>query len=353
MMNNRNRAYDQQRLSKSKAWVGENQRKQNKKIFRLLLLIFLSVVLVTLIAQIPSIVDKLRKPFVSIQSKFANLGEVNLKHRTNILLVNLENSSIRELGFLSLAKGDRKIKLIKLNSRLKVEESERLVNLQDLLLTKNKKLTIDRLEASLVRSLGYVFDGYVVVSNHANFIQPKPMEMLIDYFYSPSFFINLKTNKDYLDKNLKTNLTLDQITNLTWFGKNLAPDRVDFIDLTTSVDGNGLVDGQVAANRIGLLLTDSAIASEEQTIEIENASTVAGVGNVVKNVVANLGGNILAVAKGEQSDETLLLVRNKSSKLGQRLETILGVKMSQAKKGKIDGDIKVIIGNDYGKFFDF
>lgn len=354
MQNKSSRIYDQQGLSTSKTFLRENTKKQNKKIFRILLLIFFSLILLTLIAQIPSIINKLRKPFISIQGTFANLGEVNLKHRTNILLVNLNKVEIKELGFVSLEGGDHKIKLIKLNPKLKVLENNELVRVQDLLITKENYLNIDGFEASLVRSLGYVFDGYIVMTNSTNFIQPKPMEKLVDYFYSLGFFIKIKTNKEFLDTNLRTNLTLDQITNLSWFGKNLVPDRIDFIDLTKSIDGSGLIDNQLVTNRIGLLLTDTAISVEESTIEIENSSNVSGVGTVLKNIISNLGGSVLVVTKGEQTtNKTQLLVRSRSSKLGQRLETILGVKMQEIKKEKINSDIKVIIGDDYGKYFDF
>lgn len=347
----KNRLYDQQGLSQSRAWEKEKSRKQTGKFFRFVVLAFLGVILLTFAVKIPGLISRVQKPFPSIQSKFANYGDININHRTNILLVTSVDQKLKELGFISLEKGDRKLKLFKLDPNTKINTLVSSGRLSELSF-KDKKLNIDRLEISLLGSIGYFFDGYIVVNDNISWVNQSFLEKLIDDFYSPGFLLQIGSKKDYLDRKMKTNLTFNEANNLIWFSKGLTPKRVSFVDLSQSKDSAGFLDAQDAANKIGLLLTDSAISNEEIAVEIENASSVAGVGSVLKNIITNLGGNVLSVTSVEETKQTSILVKNKNNVLGRRLETILGVKMQQVKKtDSLEGDIKVSIGNDYAAFF--
>ncbi len=348
-----NRLYDQQGLNNSKVFSKEKSQKQNRKIFRFVVLVFLGIVLLTLVAQIPAVVNKLRKPFHSIQSEFANSGDVNLRHRTNILLVTHTGAKISELGFISLAKGDRKIKLFKIDPETKVLTVNSIGSLSELTF-ENKKLSIDRLEQSIAGSFGYYFDAYIVIDDKVSWINKDSLEKLVDSFNSPTFLLKIKSNKDYLDQKMKTNLTLNEANDLIWFSKSLTPERISFTDLSGSKTADGFVDLGSVKNKVGLLLTDSDISNEEAAVEIENASKVSGVGSILKDAITNLGGNVLTVSKADETGKSRLIVKNKNSFLGKRLETILGVKMEQQSKNQdFEGDIKVIIGDDYAAYFDF
>lgn len=348
-----NRLYDQQILVKSNNLAKERSRKQLAKFFRFVVLSFLAIILLTILIQVPSVVNKIRKPFHSLQSNLANRGEINTKYRTNILLATIDNNSLRELGILSFENGDKKIKLVILNPKTKFDSLETQTDFSNLVL-QNKELNIDRLEASLIESLGYFFDGYIVVEDKSSWINKPYIEKLIDNFYSFNFFWKLGSNKDYLDKSLHTSLTLDKANDLIWFSKSLTPERVSLIDLSKTIDQRGYLDGQGAVNQIGLQLSDNAIVQQETAVEIENGSTVPGVANTLKGVITNLGGTVLSVEKGEQAKKSQILYKQKDTILAKRLETIFKVKSEPAKKDQvIEGDLKLIIGEDFAIFFDF
>ena len=349
----KNRFYDQQVSSQSKKLAEERSKKKSGQFFRVLVLFFLVVVSLTLIVQVPSLIGKIQKPFHFIQSKFASRGEINIEQRTNILLVTQVDKKVTELGFLSLEKGDRKVKLVKINPQAKIDTLTLSKSFSERAFT-NGNLNIDRLEASLMLTLGYFFDGYIVVNYKINWINKAVLEELIDSFYSPGFFWKLGNSKDYLDRKMKTNITLDKANSLIWFSKNLTPESVSLIDLTRSIDSQGIFDSQSSANKLGLFLSDNSISKEEAAVQIENSSSVPGVGSILKAVVTNLGGNVLNVSKAEELEKSRILVKDKNNLLAKRLETILGVRMEKiSNKDSIEGDIKVKIGNDFASVFDF
>ena len=349
----KNRFYDQQVSSQSKKLAEERSKKKAGQFFRVLVLFFLVVVSLTLVVQVPSLIGKIQKPFHFIQSKFASRGEINTEQRTNILLVTQVDKKVTELGFLSLEKGDRKVKLVKINPQAKIDTLTLSKSLSERAFT-NGNLNIDRLEASLMVALGYFFDGYIVINDKINWINDAALEELIDSFYSAEFFWKLGSSKDYLDRKMKTNITLDKANSLIWFSKSLTPERVSLIDLTKNIDSQGIFDSQSSANKLGLLLSDNSISKEEAAVQIVNSSSVPGVGNILKAVVTNLGGNVLSVAKAEELEKSRILVKNKNNLLAKRLETILGVRMEKiSNKDSIEGDIKLKIGNDFASVFDF
>ncbi len=350
---NKSRFYDQQIFNQGKRLAEEKSKKKAGQFFKVLVLFFLAIVLLTLVVQIPSLLGKIQKPFSFIQSKFAIRGDINTQHRTNILLVGQVDKKVTELGFISLEKGDRKVKLITIDPTVKIETLSQTSSFSKRAFT-NGNLNIDRLEASLMLAVGYFFDGYIVVNDKINWINQASLEKLIDNFFSPGFFLKLGSSKDYLDRKMKTSITLDKATNLIWFSKGLTPERVTLVDLTKSIDSQGNFDSQSSANKIGLLLSDNNISKEEAAVEIENSSSVPGVGSILKAVVTNLGGNVLSVTKSEELEKSRILVKNKDSLLAKRLETILGIKMEKiSKNDSIEGDIKLKIGNDFASFFDF
>ncbi len=355
MLNNsqRTRIYDQQGLNQSKAWEREKSKKQTRKLLRLIILVFVVIIFLTAILQIPGIISRVSKPFGQIPAEMANKTKVDLNFRTNILLASVSGKKLVELGFLSFAKGDRKLILVKLDPNYKVVGVKADYSFNDLFVEGKSKYNIDHLESSMISSVGYPMDGYIVLTNGQNLVDPEKLEKLIDNFYSIGFFFNLKASKDYLDKNLKTNISLNNANDLVWFAKNLTPDRINFIDLRASKDPEGYLDTQSVGNKLGLLLSDPLVAKEGAAVEIVNASSVEGVGNIFKLVIANLGGNVLNTAKAEGEGETEVITKNKNSQLAKKLSEITAVKIKIVKDSELNTDIKLIIGDDYAKFFDF
>lgn len=355
MLNNtkRTRIYDQQGSNQSKAREQEKAGKQTKKLLRLIILIFVVIIFLTGVVQIPGIVSKISKPFSQIPAEFANKTNPNLNFRTNILLATVEGNKLVELGALSFAKGDRKLVLVKFSPGARISGIKADYSFNDLFVTKEQKFDIDRLEAGLIAAVGYPLDGYVVLTNGQSLVNQTRLEKLIDNFYSLGFFFNLKASKDYLDKNLKTNLTVNNANDLIWQAKSLTPDRINFIDLQSSQDSNGYLDIQSANNKLGLLLADASISKEGAAVEIVNSSSVDGVGNILKTLIANLGGNVLNVTKAEESGKTEILSKDTNSPLAKKLSEMTGAKIKKAKNSETNGDIKLIIGSDYAKFFNF
>lgn len=343
----RNRIYDHQGFGKAARFSKDRKKKNLKNWVKLFFLGVLVLFAVFCITQIPGYVNKIRKPFKNIPGGFSNYSSLNNNYRTNILLVSFNHQKLNELAIASLSPIDPKARIITLDTKV----------LGDLLIFENSSnfpTTLDILKSRTIKLLNYPIDSYVALNTDINWINQTSIEKLTDYAYSFSFFANILKNKDFLEYNLRTNLTINQIFALVNQVKALKPERFDFIKLAQIKDNSGNLDFQQIKNKLGVLLSDSKISDEGATAQIINASGVEGVGTLVKDIITNLGGNVIQVTSSDlQVEKSEVLAKDKKSFLGLRLSKILNQNLKNLTKDKNNIDIKVIIGKDFGKNFDF
>lgn len=352
----RTRIYDHQALSK----VSSSSKERRKKKFHRFVTIVLATLILSFVAfiffQIPGYFDKLSRPFKNIPGSYANISSLNFDNRTNILLISYSDNKLSELALASLAPFDKKVMVVSLDPQTVLFDGQatRFADLLDFKNGSNVPVSLDKIKAAVMETIFYPIDGYLAISTNSSWIKQDGFEKMANNLYSPGFFLSIAKSKDFLDKNLRTNLSVGELFTLLNKIKALSPDRFSFVDLAEFKTISGTLDYAAAKNNIGISLVDPAIANENATIQIINASGTDGVGNILKNIVTNLGANILEVSSQDVVEkQTQIFVRDKKNLLGQMLGKILNKDIKTLNNNQINLDVKVIIGKDFGSFFDF
>ncbi len=106
-------------------------------------------------------------------------------------------------------------------------------------------------------------------------------------------------------------------------------------------------------NEIAVKLNDSKIVEGNFAVEVINESGVDGLGFVFKNILSNLGVNIVTVGSSQESRDKSTIQASKGGELlVERVEDFLRTEVEKNKDiGSVD--VKVILGRDFGKFFDY
>lgn len=339
--------------------VNEVSKKRKRKligVFFKLFFVLLGLFLITFLSiRLPSLYTKVAKPFNNLQSDYYQTNSINLNRRTNILLATLRDQKLKELAVASYEQGKKKIVVLKLPLNLMVFDSEGGRSVSDLItLNKNEPKQIDKLTAAVIETIGYVPDGFVLLEDTSDWLKKNSLDEVVGLTtFSPKFFLNLRENKNYLDKHLYTNLTIGEFYELTSAVKRTPPERFEFVDVSAYQNQNGTLDQTSLINEVGVKLNDAKILDGNFAVEVVNESGVDGLGFVFKTILSNLGVNIVTVSSStEEREKSLIEVSSGSEVLVDKLEGLLG---SEIKRNKNIGnvDVKVILGKDFGNFFDY
>lgn len=343
--------FDQNFLVRQQSLQKERKTKNAKKLTRFLILAVLAFLVLFVIIKIPGFYQKISQPFKNIPNNITQNNNIDLKYRTNILLLSTVNENLTDVALASLSPTDKKLFLLKLDKAMRVESEKGNYTLADLYSrkTENQK-TLDFLIAQISKELGYPVDGYFLVTEK-NWISKQNLEKISADLYSFSFFLNLAKNKSYLDRNLYTNLSLKEFYQTTSAVKKLKPERINFIDLSKNLNQEGYLDEELFRSRFGVILEDPIIANEDLTISIVNSSGVEGTGLVLKKIITNLGGNVINLSSGQKQDNTTLVTTEKGSKTADRIKSILKTEIKDSKKKGNNSDIFITIGEDFAKLF--
>lgn len=344
---------DQHGLSGRQDFVRSQKRKRLGRLLKLFAVVVVFGLAVYLILTVPTLISKLRKPFQNIPSNIVNQNNLNLEFRTNLLLGVLKGNSLKELALVSLEKERKSVSFLTLEPETKVYLGSQIASFNDLLTLKNKSLSLDPLLAALVEDLGYPIDGYLITVDGGSWVNQKGIEALGDKSYTLEFFLNLWQTKEYLNTNLRTNLSIGDLFNLTNFLKQLKPDTIAYHDFKKARDSGGLLNMEEIDSRLGISLADQIITQEGAAVEVVNASRVEGMEIIFKRLLGNLGANVLQVSVSGEEDTSRLLSIDKKNNLSLRLEQILNVEAKRVDKASDTADVKVVIGNDFAKYFDF
>lgn len=349
-----NSLLDQQAHFRSQERELQKRKKTTFFIFRLVISFVGLVILFGLVTRLPSYYTKVAKPFNNLQTNFYQSGNLNLNNRTNLLLVTTRDKRLVELALASYEMGKKKIEILKIPPTTLVSGQDGPIQLQDLLVYQNKQpANIDQFSAAAMEVIGYIPDGYILLNDNPDWISSESLnDVIAKSSFTPSFFLSFKKTKAYLDKHLLTNLTIAEFYELTSGVKKVLPERFDLIDLGKYATEEGFIDRQAMINEIGVKLNDSKIVEGNFAVEIVNASGIEGIGLVTKNIINNLGANVVLVSS---SDETIsknqLILNKKDNYLGDRVSGIFEGDKKKEDLGSVD--LKIIIGQNFGELFNF
>ncbi|HSX57746.1 MAG TPA: LytR C-terminal domain-containing protein [Candidatus Saccharimonadales bacterium] len=339
---------DQQAQNFAKNKNQEKRKKRLGKTIKLSALFLVGIFVLIFLINLPVIFSKLVKPFQNLPTENYKNASVKLDKRVNLLLITEDSSRVEEIALASYEKGANKAILLKFPSSTLVGTNSEDKSLGALVEFKNGKINnIDKLSSALTVSTGYLIDGYFVVESPKNWISSSFLDQLFTKLYTPSDFFKVKSNKDFLDRQVFTSLTIGDFYTLTTEVKKLEPARFDFIDTNSYLTSDNFIDSQNLKSALGVKFQDSKIANEGSSVEIVNASGEEGIGNVVKNIVTNLGGNVVSVTASDQTQkQSQLLVGQQKFALTERLKTLFKQTSIKQQSNQNGVDIKIIIGQD-------
>lgn len=343
------RFFDQAASLNSQKRHSEKNRQRTTKIAKYALWVLIGLGVVISLWQLPGLWGKIRKPFIQEQGIFANYNNINFIYRTNLLLINRQKDGLKEIGILSIGAKVSNAVLVQLAVDSQVSTKDGLQSLGQLYKEQGKK-GVDTLKASLIENLGYPIDGYLLTDEVGSWITKGKGEEIADNLFTIGFFLNLPKTKTFLDQHLRTNLTLKNTYDLVSKINSLTGERFSLVDLKKIKQ---LAEGELDS-RLNLTLVDSLLGKENATIEIINASSFSGLGNTFRNIISNLGGNVLLVQTGALQKHTEIFVFGEAGQnMADRLSNILNVNKKVRRDSQNSLDIKVVIGEDFAKFFEY
>ena len=347
--------FDQQAFHSQSEQKIKRRKNLVSNLFRFGLVVVVLVVSVGIAVRAPSLYTKVTKPFKSINSEFYKENSLGFERRTNLLLATIRENKLEELALASFEPGKKKIIILKLDPSTLVNGQQGPKKLSNLVVYGTGRVqNIDQLSAAVLEVVNYIPNGYVVVDDSQNWLTIESLNLLVeDSSLSPGFLLNLRKNKNYLDEHLLTNLSTNEFYKLITSVKKIQPERFELVDTQRYRTQSGFVDTKALTNEIGARMNDSKVVEGNYAVEIIDSSGVEGLGQILKSVVANLGMNIVQISTTEDLEEkSTVFVKERSNFLAEILQSFLKSKLEKnADTGSVD--IRVVIGKDFGKFFDY
>ncbi len=347
--------FDQQAYHRNNEQKVKRRRNFASNLVRLGIVVVTLVVFVAIAVRVPSLYTKVTKPFKSINSEFYKGNSLNFERRTNILLATVREDKLEELALASFESGKKKVIILKLDPSTLVNGQKGPKKLSDLVIYQAGKVSdIDQLSVAVLEVVNYIPNGYVIVEASQDWINIESLGSLVERSsFSPALLLNLRENKNYLDGHLLTSLSTNEFYKLVTSVKKIQPERFELVDTERYKSQSGFVDSKALTNEIGAKMNDSKVVDGNYAVEIVNSSGVEGLGQILKSVVANLGVNIVQISTTEDLEEkSTVFVRERSNFLAETLQRFLKSKLEKnADTGSVD--IKIVIGKDFGKFFDY
>ncbi|MDO8639810.1 MAG: LytR C-terminal domain-containing protein [bacterium] len=142
----------------------------------------------------------------------------------------------------------------------------------------------------------------------------------------------------------KTNLTIIDFIRL-WFFTRTVSSRAITTEEVNSVIEVGQID-KISNS----LFNDSTLLQENQSIQVVNATDIAGLGGRLSRFLGNMGGSVVSVVTPKKnSDDSKIIYFGKKTYTAERLGKILGFKIvdgGEDQQGESISDIVIIIGKD-------
>ncbi len=252
------------------------------------------------------------KPY-TISTLYNNINENEITKQDKFINIIKEVLGVRIDGYIFTDNDEYSNYIIKKNFSLNLTEnfktSERFYKIGDSIsgeqLLEYLKLrdTDEALESAVSRNTNFVTN---MLQNNRTFFSS-----LSNFIDSNLFTTTFKTN---LDK-----YSALKFYNDIFFSSNL-PIQTEYISLKDGYlqeiqTGKGLIVNQVdIENKVKNIFTDFEIVREQAKIEVLNGSSISGIANINKKIIANVGGNIVNSGNApiEQSETTLYLIDVKS-----------------------------------------
>lgn len=347
------RLFDQQAVNRLDSLKKDKRKRLTLLLLRAFLVVIFIIVLLNIISRAPEFFTKVAKPFPNLQSEFYNNNDLSFDKRTNLLLLTVRDQQLQELALASVETGKKKIFVLKLPPENTVFSSSGLRKIQDLVIYESGSVkSIDQLSAAAMELFGYIPDGYLLVTDASNWIEEGTLNSLVvETSFSPGKVLSARETKNFLDKHLVTNLTINQLYELSSVARAIPPERFTIVDLA-DYSNAGFVDQIALWNEVGVQLNDRTVVDGNYSVNITNASGVEGMGLVLKNIASNLGANVVQVNSAEVVlEESEVRTKQKNNYLTQRLINLLDAEFKEEQSGSVD--LEIIIGSEFGKLFEY
>lgn len=122
--------------------------------------------------------------------------------------------------------------------------------------------------------------------------------------------------------------------------------KKDILRATIKLSKDGEVSG-VSQDQLYNIFKDARIVNEQESIEIVNATQIAGLAGLVGRVIKNAGGNVVSITSGDGQLDTVIQSSSSSETL-TRLAGLLGTEPTINENIKSTADIQIILGSDFG-----
>lgn len=143
---------------------------------------------------------------------------------------------------------------------------------------------------------------------------------------------------------VKTNLTIIDFIRLWFFARTIPSRAVTIEEINSAIE-----DGQL--DKISnSLFNDNTLLQENQSIQVINATDIAGLGSRLSRFLGNMGGSVVSVSTPKKnSDDSKIVYFGKKTYTVEHLGKILGFKIIDGGKDQQNesiSDMVIIIGKD-------
>lgn len=177
--------------------------------------------------------------------------------------------------------------------------------------------------------------------------------------------INAMIFDDKPPVNLKEFASSSNVSRLVFGGDNLVfknIDKYDIYKLANAVNGSlsdntheiriNIFNQDQMKEKVGDLFKDSVINNMEYTIEVENGTSIDGLGTEVAGILTRLGYNVIAVRTSTKNSNSFIAYPGKHDSY---MDSLSGLLEFQIKKEKVSqsADVTVFLGDDLDSMLSF
>lgn len=220
---------------------------------------------------------------------------------------------------ISISQNGKSVAIAGINSKDSSLHDE-VVKSNAVLKTKNKDITSE----SIGRILGIFTDASI---DSPNDLSNESIDAIL-------------TKALLKSDSIKTDLTIFDLTRLIFFAKAVSENNRIVEEITHSSS-----DSEIDS-KVGRLFLDHSIVSENLSIQIINTTPISGLGKRLERVIANKGGNIIAVStQTDLKQESVIKVQEEKTYTSEKLKKFLKIPVEKQDENLL-ADIVIIIGED-------
>lgn len=141
---------------------------------------------------------------------------------------------------------------------------------------------------------------------------------------------------------IKTNMTIFDIGRLSFYAKNLPPNKITIKDVPV----NDLSDNPQLERTLVSFFSDNVVATENVSIQVINASGVSGMAQRLERVLLHKGANVVSISGAQQTQmHSQIKFYGEETYTLEKIKKMLGFPVSKLSTETI-AKIVIVIGED-------